>query len=179
MSASLPERLDPRRACVAANSYRGETPLSALPRLAGMLDPAPGDDDPRASWELRFGRDGSGRAVVRGTVQALLPLRCQRCGEPFSLPVSAELALAVVARLVEVESLPPEYDPLVVPTDGPEQFIAPRDLIEDELILAVPDVPRHGDGECAPPSVPAQVQGAEVESQPNPFAMLAALKAKP
>ena len=50
-----------------------------------------------------------------------------------------------------------------------------RELIEDELLLAMPIVPRHE--VCPEPLVPAANAAAEpVEDKPNPFAALAGLK---
>ncbi len=49
-----------------------------------------------------------------------------------------------------------------------------RELIEDELLLALPIVPRH---EVCPVPLVAPADAAElVEEKPNPFAALAALK---
>jgi len=49
-----------------------------------------------------------------------------------------------------------------------------RDLIEDELLLAMPIVPRHE--VCPEPLVAAAGDDGLVEDKPNPFAALAGLK---
>jgi uncharacterized protein len=57
------------------------------------------------------------------------------------------------------------------------------DLVEDELLLSIPQIPRHSSGSCATdnmitdsvPPDPAEDDEEEVE---NPFAELAALKTK-
>ncbi|MDP1159869.1 YceD family protein, partial [Klebsiella variicola] len=52
-----------------------------------------------------------------------------------------------------------------------------RELIEDELLLALPLVPRHAN--CPQPLPGAGEQAEpEAEQRPNPFAALAALKRK-
>ena len=49
----------------------------------------------------------------------------------------------------------------------------PRELIEDELLLAMPIVPRH---EVCPEPLVATVDELPDDPAPNPFAALAALK---
>lgn len=153
--------------------------MLALPRLAEMLE-TDTEGGAQAACQLVFGRDGAGRDIVQGEVRACLTLRCQRCLEPFDLPVASEFTLALVVGLDEVAALPPDYDPLLVAAAGEDRFIHPRDLIEDELILAVPAVPRHADGGC--PSSPLallDLTPAQVADRPaerlNPFAVLTTL----
>lgn len=148
MSGPLPARIDPHRAVAAGEQYCGDLPLSALPRLADMIEPDQQPGRGQAVYQMRFGKEASGRPVVQGSVQTQLRLRCQRCGEPFDLPVAVGFTLALVTGLDEAAALPDEYDPLLVPAARAGDMIAPRDLIEDELILAIPVVPRHPESEC-------------------------------
>jgi uncharacterized protein len=176
MFTHLPELLDPRKACAQGEAYRGDLPLAGLRRLAGLADTGQlardqGSGGGQVAYRLSFRRDDSGRDLVLGSVRGQLRLCCQRCGQPFDLAVDADLALAVVAGIDEAEALPDAYDPLLLETP----LIRPRDLIEDELILAVPAVPRHAEGSCAPPAFEAAGEDALVE-RPSPFAALAALK---
>ena len=65
-------------------------------------------------------------------------LRCQRSLQPFVLPARVEQTLGLIREEAEEAGLPPGYEPLLVPEDG---RIVPIDLVEDELILALPVVP--------------------------------------
>jgi len=181
MSKPMPELLDPRKAAAQGEAYRGDVPLAGLSRLAslvetGQLSASQGPGGGQAAYRLEFQRDESGRAVVEGSVRGQLRLRCQRCTEGYDLAVDAGFKLAVVEGLDEAERLPPEYDPLLLE----EPLIRPRDLIEDELILAVPTIPRHAEGACKMPQVGSA--GAEradgPDERPNPFAPLASLKTR-
>ena len=67
-------------------------------------------------------------------------------------------------------SLPPGYEALEVDADG---AMRPADLVEDELILAVPLVPAMPGSEAVERDWAAT---AEEEAVANPFAALAALK---
>jgi uncharacterized protein len=90
------------------------------------------------------------------------------------LPVQVSFCLSPVSGPVEAESLPDEYDPLMLE----DALLHPIDLIEDELILAIPPAPRHPEVECAVKLADYQDE-PEVETpgaEDNPFAVLASLK---
>jgi uncharacterized protein len=67
-------------------------------------------------------------------------------------------------------ALPPGYEALQVDDDG---TLRPAELVEDELILAVPLVPAMPGSESIERDWPVPV---DEEARANPFAALAALK---
>jgi len=193
MSVCLPDLIDPRKAAAQESVFEGTLSLSRLPRLSALLlrdESGKTQDagDPKqecARFRLVFGRDQDGRSVVEGKVAAALPLRCQRCNEEYQLHVDAPIRLALVAGIDEANALPEHYDPLLLD----DRLMRPSELIEDELILAVPPVPRHPDSQCAPPSVPCASAGDDAghgaapekavpDEKANPFAVLANFKAR-
>lgn len=145
MSEQLPERVDPVRLALNGAVLRGQLPFSACGRLLEFaLNP-----DGRIDLELVFGRE-DGVTRVRGRVEATVRLQCQRCLEPVDLTVRCNVSLGVVASLAEADRLPEDCEPLIREGEGP---IAVADLVEDEIILALPYIPRHpacGTGESAP-----------------------------
>jgi len=142
-------------------------PLSSLPRLRGSLVEATGD----VQFRLAFSRHDAQRAVLRCEVVATLKLPCQRCLKALDHQVNTNTLLALVSSIDEECHLPEAYDPLPV---GDEP-IRPGDLIEDELLLALPQIPMHEPSVCAR-QVPV-ADGAGMRSGgANPFAVLAALK---
>jgi uncharacterized protein len=166
MSAALPERVDIARQVQARRMYEGALPLAAMRRLGGSLAASEGD----ARYSVEFGKDGFGISFVALQVEADLPLVCQRTMEIFTYRVSIDQRLGVIARESEEAGLPPGYEPLLAP-DGD---LSIADVIEDELILALPVVPLK-------PGVPLEwndpLTDDEVEEQPvNPFAVLGTLK---
>jgi uncharacterized protein len=186
MSVSLPDLIDPRKAVAQSATYEGLFEIARLPRLVELLwQPDGGSTETRtegctAAFRLEFGRDEDGRSVVTGHLASRLPLRCQRCGQRYDLPVETEIRLALVAGIDEARRLPERYEPLLVE----ERLMRPSELIEDELILAIPAIPRHPDGQCEQPAVPERpASGAtETSTQPaetvHPFASLATLRAR-
>jgi len=170
MSTSLSRPFDIWRMVAARRILEGRLPLSALPRLSGLLFDSEGD----VTFQLEFDRDALGIAYVGLEVETRLPLQCQRSLGRFELPVRLHHRLGLLRKEADEAGLPPGYEPLLVPENGE---LCASDIIADELILAVPVVPIDPEGAAepahAPPSPPADDAPPE-----NPFAILAALKQK-
>ncbi len=142
MSANVPESLDAWRMVVARRRFDGQVSLAELTRLQGLV----ADTDGECSYSLEFGRDEVLRvSYVELTIDTALPLTCQRSMQRFLLPVKVTQRLGLIRDEDEESSLPEEYEALLVPEDGQ---LRPLDLVEDELVLAVPVVPLSPDGEA-------------------------------
>lgn len=123
--------------------------------------------------ELRPDPSGQPAPWLRLTFAATLPQVCQRCMGPVAVPVQ----VAREFRFVESEVLAEQQD------DDCEEdlLVTSRDfdlaaLVEDEVLLALPLVPRH---EVCPVSVKMTLTDNDFEApadKPNPFAVLAQLK---
>ena len=106
-----------------------------------------------------------------------LPMQCQRCMGEVKLTLQANASFRFVAdeATAEAEDDESEEDLLVL---VPELNVF--ELIEDELIMSAPIVPKH---EICPTLVPMMAVDdafeAALEARPNPFAALAKLKKKP
>lgn len=104
-------------------------------------------------------------------------LECQRCLEVYSHPLSVEFKLVLVQSEAEAEHLADEYEPLL--TD--REQIRTAELIEDELMLALPIVAMHAnEDDCSVQLDRQQGMADEAAEQhkPNPFEALKALKRK-
>ena len=150
----------------AGRQFEGRIPLSAMARLEGSL----ADTEGTCRYALEFGRDALQVAYVELSIEAGLPLVCQRSLERFLFPVKTVQRLGLIRDEAEEAALPPGYEPLLVREDGQ---LRPLDLVEDELVLALPVVP------VAPDSDPVERtwSASEEEQQAaSPFAALASLK---
>jgi uncharacterized protein len=169
MSLALPERVDASRMVQARRSFQGQLSLASFRRLRESLAAVDG----AADYDLEFGRDELGIAYLAVHVETELPLTCQRTLEVYRQPVRIDQRLGLVADESEEAALPPGYEPLLI-ADGALNL---AEVIEDELILALPVVPLK-------PGAPLEWHDeAEPEEgdagQPNPFAALAKLKKTP
>src|SRR5690606_3604188 len=119
----------------------GKLPLSGLSRLEGLLAEDAGD----VEASLKFRRDSGGWLTVRLDMRAAPRLVCQRCLEPFTYEIDEHVLLALLESAALESSLPQGYEPIVVEGDR----VQPAQLIEDELIVALPLVPKHAQvAEC-------------------------------
>ncbi len=159
-----------------AGQMSGELPLTKLSRLCDFAAPEalPGAQDMvtwEASGESRPTRGGPPQVWLHLRAQATLSMTCQRCLQPLPVPLDVVRDI----RFVEGEDAAAEQD-----ADSEDDVLAisaslslPH-LIEDELVLALPWVPRHE--VCPEPlNLPPPSDEALVE-QPHPFAVLAQLK---
>jgi len=121
----------------AGAMQQGVLPLSGFVRLRDMLVSDAGD----VAYEVKGVRDARGRPSLRLGVQGTLQLRCQRCLEPLPHAVRADALLVLAASQAEIDADPADVQAPDRVLAGKEMAL--RDLVEDELILALPYAPRH------------------------------------
>jgi uncharacterized protein len=126
----------------AGATQQGVWPLSEFPRLRDVL----ASDGGEVAYEVRGVRDERGRPGLRLKVNGTLALRCQRCLEPMPFEVHTDETLVLAATLAEIHAEPADAHAPDRVVAGKEMAL--RELIEDELILAVPYAPRHEN--CVP-----------------------------
>lgn len=121
----------------AGATQEGALPLHGFLRLRDML----ASDEGEVAYALEGMRDERGRPSLLVRVRGTLPLRCQRCLEPMQLDVDSQALLVLAQTLAEIHAEPADAQAPDRVVAGKEMPV--RDLIEDELILAVPYAPRH------------------------------------
>jgi uncharacterized protein len=167
MSREYPDWISPGRAAEGKRIFSGTIPLSRMKRLAALLVDADGD----ASFVATFRTDLEKRNIVDLQVEAALPLICQASLEVYDEQVKRRSELAVIEHDHEAGELPDYYDP--VQTENGRLAIA--SLVEDELLLGLPQVPRKPDLELVEYSTggPAiKIEDLEKGTRKNPFAAL-------
>ncbi len=170
-----PRRLDVESFAKEGGRLEGHWPLPALQRLvdAAHADARPAPDD-QVAWQAH----GESRAVRGGEPQVWLHLRaharmslvCQRCLGPLETDIVAERSILFVRGEEAATELDAdlEDDVLALP-----RSLDLRELVEDELLLALPLVPRH---DTCPRPLPSMADDDEPAERANPFAVLVALK---
>jgi uncharacterized protein len=170
---------DPLRLDVAAfakdgGALEGEWPLASLERLAESTLPGTTGSAPAVTWrltgELRAAQGGESQVWLHAAAQATVHLECQRCLKPMTEALEAERSF----QFVHGEDAAARLD-----SDSEDDVLAltraldARELVEDELLLELPIVPRH---DVCPDPIPVATDDLPEEEAPNPFAKLAALK---
>ena len=166
MSNALPESIDAWRMVSARRIFTGRLALEAMPRLEAYLAEAVGE----CEYEAEFGRDDLGLAFLDIDVKAKLPLICQRTLQRYLHPISMVQRFGLIRDEADEAALPEGYEALLVAEDG---YLKPLDLVEDELVLAVPLVPVSPGSEAIEREWEATT---EEVAKVNPFAALASLK---
>ena len=154
-----------------------------MTRLEKLLAPFEGQadeagQDKTAAFRTDFFIDRQGLVGIDIRVQAKLPLLCQRSLEPFIEVVDRRSRLVVIENMAEQEDLPEDYEPVLVE----HRRLALVDLVEEELLLAIPQVPRNPEvGELElPESASVESPAGEKQEQTHrPFEGLAGLIKKP
>ncbi len=157
-SGFLPKSIDPERAADQGLEFAGALDPAPLARLREVA----ADDAATISGRFAFHRDEEGRAVMEGSAEASLPLICQRCADLFLFEARAVWRRVFALSEADERGLA-EKGLDVCYHNGPLDV---AELVEEELILALPMAPRHPEG-CEPIQRPAA--GA------HPFAGLAEL----
>jgi uncharacterized protein len=168
-----PDRLDVAAFADARGTLEGADPLPRYERLA-LASQAAGLDlmvKWQAQGERRAAVDGSVHPALRLCIEADLPLTCQRCMGPMTLPVRIDRHFVFVPGEAAAAALDEESEDDVLELTPALDL---HTLIEDELIMTVPLVPRH---EQCPEQVRLSAQDAGFDAAGaapvNPFAALA------
>ena len=133
--------IDSLRLAQSGKSLSGEIPVASFQRLRDAL----ADTDGTVGWSLS-GLILSGRPALKLKVNGELHLVCQRCLMPYPHALRTEGVMPVARNEGELdvwEREDPLLDALVAEPDLDVQT-----LVEDEILLSLPVVPRHADGEC-------------------------------
>ncbi|CAK7063374.1 YceD family protein [Saezia sanguinis] len=176
----------------------GSLSLDDMPRLADLcVAPLPAgitSSTPIAHWrargEFKPQRIGEPQLWLFLTLEAQIPLRCQRCLQDLLQLVPLELSYRFVATEEQATLEDGESEEEVLSLTRALDLPA---LCEDELIMALPLIPLHEI--CPDPLVPGldragmmleisdddeqpNVQNGEEAEKPNPFAALETLRKK-
>lgn len=170
----MPVTIDPVKAAQKRSDYEGVMPLVNLTRLTESLLNPQGD----VAVRVECGTDQQGLTVIQGKASCEVSVTCERCGEAMAVLLDCDFAYTPVKPDDDaaLELIPERYDVIEKNEHGEINL---RQLVEDELILALPLFPMHDEAVCAvsPASMSFGDIGPEPE-KPNPFAVLAELKKK-
>jgi uncharacterized protein len=118
----------------------GEWPIADFPRLRDAVQ-----SGTALRYELEGVPEEQGRPALHVKVAGTLQLACQRCLGALEHPLRVDALLL----LFDSES---GFDAVSVDPEAPDGIVATkemavRDLIEEEVLLAIPYAPRHEDCE--------------------------------
>ena len=163
----------------------GTLPIVRFSRVIEDLPEQAGDGGQAVSWSAKGSKDSAGQSLLTLHIQARPLLICQRCLMPFVYPVDTAVTVQLVQSANEVDA---EDVGLGLQSDDEEELEAPEKivgshrfdvlaLVEDELLLSIPFVPKHDECPDAP-LVETDDEPEEAAPRKSPFAVLENLKQK-
>jgi len=189
MSRQLPDLIDPLQIAEKGQEMIGQVDISRMFRIKDSLTSSEGCLD----VYLRFAKDETGQPFVKGTIKGELQLDCQRCMSPMAWRLDGAFCLAFLRSEAQIEHLAEHYEPFLLPEDKVKLI----ELLEDEIILQLPQAPRHEISQCpagqtnyefgnaalaqtqrSEPKPLSPSDAANSSKKPNPFSVLATLKKK-
>jgi uncharacterized protein len=173
-----PRRLDVPAFAMAQGDLHGKWPLAEMSRLLQDALPLTQDSPAQSvAWsaqgEQRAGSGGEPEIRLRLQAQTALSLVCQRCLQPMTVTLDVRPTIRFVHGADLAQQLDEEGNEDVLDASAALDL---RQLVEDELILALPLVPRHD--VCAQPLAQANqgTDGDGTVSKAHPFAVLESLR---
>ena len=129
----------------AAQTWRGSADISDFARLAEVLPESRG----AIMYQVRGFVDGERRPCLEVAVETALALVCQRCLGRLHWPLKLGRRLYLAQGEDEAERLEAgaalAADAEVLVAGGVVDLAA---LVEDEVLLGLPLIPRHEEGQC-------------------------------
>jgi uncharacterized protein len=177
------DRIDVFAVARNRSDWEGQLRFSAMPRLcASLMADATGNGpgDGNLAYRCRGAIDQQGRPGLQLWLDAVLPLRCDRCTQKLDLVLAAERQFYFVETAAELAAIAID-NTLEEALLGGTQFDLAT-LIEDEAILQLPISPRHAHCIAVAHAMPGQEDRLARETlppvaeRPHPFAGLAALR---
>ena len=166
MVKALPQRFNPYLLVREGSEFEVKFSQSQMQRLSGILSASENDVQVTALFSRL-----KNLIVISGQLATVYSVQCQRCLEPMNVEVNESFELVFVDNEDKASELPKELDPVVLDENGQ---IHVADLFEDELILHVPEIPKHSDVAACKlrqtefGELPADIE----EGKPNPFEAL-------
>lgn len=154
-------------------TWQGNVPVTDLPRLAEQVMA-----DEMLTVTLTLTQEDK-ILWLNYDIKAVLSVACQRCLDPMPVDISGNYRMAILDsenKIGYLEALDETADYVLLDEICPDdkKMLPVADMLEDELLLAIPLSPRHDDCDMHTDSV------GDVADEPaeNPFAVLGQLKGK-
>ena len=141
MLGPLPEFVDPLRLAGQQVRVNGAVPVAAMTRVAPLVR----DGSGVVEVALCFRMSASGVPRADGRLHMTAHLTCQRCLGPIDLELAPEIRIAFTdgGEAAGRAELAAGYEPMECGAR-----IELTAIVEDEILLALPDFPMHQAGAC-------------------------------
>lgn len=167
----LPKRVDAVKLVDNNQLLSGEIEGGSLERLNDAVV----SHNAAVNVSLEFSRDQERHRVAQGQCSTKVSMTCQRCLNEVEVSISSQFELGFVYDDEQAKQLPRRLEPVELDENGQADL---WELIEDEVLLNLPDFPMHPPGACQLFKPESQETANEDVEKPNPFDILKQLKQK-
>ena len=164
MLNGLPEVIEPWDFPRVKSRYQATVPLDRFPRLATSVQSMVG----QVEILLELSIDSTGHAMIEGRLKTNLIIQCQRCLDNYTQTLDKPFRFCVLEQEPDY-ALDDSIEPLIV-NNG--EAIITLELIEDELILALPTYAVHPNIQDCDQTMILRATEYKEEIRSNPFAIL-------
>lgn len=140
LTGPLPKQVEYRKLARDRTRLQGDLSIVQMSRFADCLASHQG----QVQVTLKFVKGKGGTTRVVGDASTQVAVTCQYCLEEMRVPVEVDINLLIVESTEALLALPQGQDGLVCETE----YLQLVDVFEDELIVNLPMVPKHTDGQC-------------------------------
>ncbi len=165
----LPITISPTRSAQRRLVCEGVFKLSEMTRLLAACE----SRSEHVQVSVKFDVDERGLTVMSGTGSTLVALTCQRCNESFDQSLEVEFTFSPAKNEEAAEKIPSYYDVVELDENGEVNLC---ELVEEELMLMIPLIPRHNIQDCPADADSVWGELPEELEKPSPFDVLKQFK---
>ncbi len=170
---ALPTLIDPRKLANQGIVLEGQFHAQHLPRLAEAV----ASIETPLSALVKFEIDEARAKVASGRLNISVSAVCQRCLDPVTVVVSSDFSAQVIWSEDQLCNVPSDREPWIVV----DKMASLNELLEDEILLALPAVNYHEEGMCTGDTFLSEDERTSTEKDDeivadNPFNILQQLK---
>ena len=136
----LPAEVNYRKFAGASTKLDGTVPVSSFSRLKESI----ANDQGEVHAKLEFRRGKKQKTLIIGHIDVNLELICQNCLEPTTTEVKSSFRWVLVEDEDALIALNPDDEGVICGEDS----VNIVELLEDELLVSLPMVAKHPEGEC-------------------------------
>jgi uncharacterized protein len=167
MLDQLPELIDPVVFAERTSHLVGSVKFQRMNRLSELLF----DKEGEIKVDFHFYKEGK-VPTIEGHIEGHLNLICQTCLQSISWNIRKAIKIGMVQSIEQADRLDDSLDPMVV-TKGK---ISLPCIVEDEVMIALPDYPRHTESCMQYTNIEFVEPTIKANAADNPFSVLAKLK---
>lgn len=140
----LPKSINIIKSASEKSDYLGYVRILDLDKLKTYLDDS--QEDSNLYVKVSVKQDLQYRYIIELDLKGDVSLTCQRCLNEYKFNIDKKLDLIALNSIDNISNREGEFEPVILDDSGKIDLY---DIISDEIILSIPQVPRHAVENCS------------------------------